>query len=165
MNLRHPYYDRQGKPITMEEWAGLFGRLPYKIVRQELLRNGFMVSTVWLGLDHRWLPDGPPLIFETMVFPPGGWGELATERYSTEQEAIAGHSALVREWRMRPNKRIKKRVLKKKIGRAREDRKKLHKMIKRRLPAARTRRRIAEDMRKLRIGPTMRLLQGGRHED
>jgi hypothetical protein len=60
-------------------------------------RQGFEVSTVFLGLDHRW-GDGPPLLFETMIFQawltPGGPrqpGELYCERYSTWDEALAGH--------------------------------------------------------------------------
>jgi len=53
------------------------------------------VSTVWLGLDHQW-GDGPPLIFETMVF--GGRGKLADaqQRYATREQALAGHAEMVR---------------------------------------------------------------------
>lgn len=51
------------------------------------------ISTVFLGLDHAFGSGGPPLIFETMVF----GGELADEqdRYSTWDEAEAGHVAMV----------------------------------------------------------------------
>lgn len=49
------------------------------------------VSTVFLGLNHNW-GDGPPLIFETMVF--GGPLSDEQERYSTTQEAIDGHAAM-----------------------------------------------------------------------
>jgi hypothetical protein len=28
----------------------------------------YWVSTVFLGLDHNWLSEEPPLLFETMVF-------------------------------------------------------------------------------------------------
>ncbi|SPA03543.1 protein of unknown function (plasmid) [Cupriavidus taiwanensis] len=31
----------------------------------------FYISTVFLGLDHQWA-DGPPLIFETMVYEQAG---------------------------------------------------------------------------------------------
>jgi hypothetical protein len=68
-----------------------------------MLPSGYWVSTVWLGLDHRF-GDGLPLIFETMVFPAKdgavtSWGELDSNRYSTEEEAVAGHNAMVEEWR------------------------------------------------------------------
>jgi len=49
------------------------------------------VSTVFLVLDHNW-GDGPPLVFETMVF--GGEGEPQW-RYATWDEAIAGHERVV----------------------------------------------------------------------
>lgn len=51
------------------------------------------VSTVWLGLDHGFLPGGPPLIFETMIF--GGDYADYCQRYATEAEAAAGHAAVV----------------------------------------------------------------------
>jgi hypothetical protein len=50
------------------------------------------VSTVWLGIDHRGFGDGPPLIFETMIF--GGEYEFCA-RYSTEERAVEGHARVV----------------------------------------------------------------------
>ena len=50
------------------------------------------VSTVFLGLDHQHF-DGPPLLFETMVFVGEHGDEM--ERYSTWDEAVAGHDAMV----------------------------------------------------------------------
>jgi hypothetical protein len=50
------------------------------------------VSTVFLGLDHA-LGIGPPQIFETMIF--GGVHNGDQWRYSTWDEAIAGHEAAV----------------------------------------------------------------------
>jgi hypothetical protein len=47
------------------------------------------VSTVFLGIDHGWSPDEPPVVFETMIF--GGPESEYQERYSTEAEAIEGH--------------------------------------------------------------------------
>ena len=62
------------------------------------LPDGKVVSTVWLGLDHQF-GDGPPLIFETMVFPSNeDFGDLDSRRYSTEQEAVAGHATMVAKW-------------------------------------------------------------------
>ena len=48
------------------------------------------VSTVFLGLDHNLSYQGPPLLFETMVF--GGPSDEAMCRYSTWSEAVAGHA-------------------------------------------------------------------------
>ncbi len=52
------------------------------------------VSTVFLGLDHQY-GDGPPLLFETMVFPKDSYSDLYCERYSTYDEAEAGHAKAV----------------------------------------------------------------------
>jgi hypothetical protein len=51
------------------------------------------VSTVFIGLDHRFQGGGPPLVFESMVF--GGPQDGDQERYSTWGEAERGHEALV----------------------------------------------------------------------
>jgi hypothetical protein len=89
------YYARDGSPLTLEQWAGSFQtRQDQKRVAETTLPNGRWVSTVWLGLDHSF-GSGPPLIFETMVFPKEGeWGELDADRYSTEVDALAGHERM-----------------------------------------------------------------------
>lgn len=52
--------------------------------------GGTWVSTVFLGLDHNWEPGGPPLLFETMVFPGNEcW------RCSTWEEAERQHAEVV----------------------------------------------------------------------
>ncbi len=54
------------------------------------------VSTVFVGVDHRlWAP--PPLLFETMVF--GGLLDDEQVRYSTWEEAEAGHAEVCQEVR------------------------------------------------------------------
>ena len=69
-----------------------------KRVAETTLPNGRWVSTVWMGLNHRF-GDGPPLIFETMVFPSrDDMGDLDSDRYSTEAEAFAGHERMVAWW-------------------------------------------------------------------
>jgi len=87
------YYDRQGNPLTLMEWASSTDdkRVAYTKV------DDTTISTVWLEFNHQY-GDGPPLIFETMVF--GGPFNEEQIRYSTEAEAVAGHDqmvALVRE--------------------------------------------------------------------
>ena len=47
------------------------------------------VSTVFLSLDHNHWNDGPPLLFETLVF--GGPEDGYMLRYSTWGEAEHGH--------------------------------------------------------------------------
>jgi len=63
--------------------------------------TGFFVSTIFLGMDHQVIPSGKPLIFETMV--KYGMGDNIAEgdedydivRYSTLEEAIRGHNAIL----------------------------------------------------------------------
>lgn len=50
------------------------------------------VSTVFLGLDHQW-GDGPPLLWETMIF--GGARDCETWRWSSWHAAEQGHEAAV----------------------------------------------------------------------
>ena len=38
-----------------------------RIVKQEYVGD-FWISTCFLGLDYNWIFDGPPILFETMVF-------------------------------------------------------------------------------------------------
>jgi len=90
------FFDRQGNPVAdAVEWAKM---KMDKHVAETTLPDGKWVSTVWLGIDHNF-GGGIPLIFETMVFPKKGeYGELECRRYSTEQEAIAGHEEVVDRW-------------------------------------------------------------------
>jgi len=57
-------------------------------------QDDIVISTVFLGLDHRF-GDGPPQLFETMVF--GGLEDRELDRYATWDEAIEGHRAMVRK--------------------------------------------------------------------
>jgi len=84
------YYDRKGRPMTMEQWCDSFSEKRDKRVAFDKL-DGADVSTVWLGLNHQY-GDGPPLIFETMVF--GGPLDQECKRYSTEEQALAGHAEM-----------------------------------------------------------------------
>jgi len=92
-SLQRPrYYDLDGSPLELMEWARLFELRSepaggWRIALDEGI--GVCVSTVWLGLDHNYSPAGPPLIFETMIF--GGEHDQYQERYSTKEEAIEGH--------------------------------------------------------------------------
>lgn len=64
------------------------------------------VSTVFLGIDHNFFGDGPPLLYETMLFTEDqsvadvdgeeGWFTDRCERYPTEDDAREGHRRWVR---------------------------------------------------------------------
>ena len=101
------YYDRDGEPITMAVWLAYFHRDDYKIIAKTNTGRE-EVSTVWLGLDHGFSldPEAPPIIFETMVFALEPYvsefwqAEMyedlygIQERYSTEEQALAGHKRI-----------------------------------------------------------------------
>jgi hypothetical protein len=78
----------------MIEWAD---RFKLKQVQTEVA--GCVVSTVFLGVDHRTPLRGPrpPLVFETMIF--GGTLDRRIWRYSSWDDAEIGHQAAVREAR------------------------------------------------------------------
>lgn len=92
-------YDKKGRLLSLLEWAELMEDMEYKRVALTELPDGKTVSTVWLGLDHSFSEAGPPIIFETMVFPKGDLGELDMERYATLEEAEAGHRLMVEKWK------------------------------------------------------------------
>lgn len=58
--------------------------------------NKVRVSTVFLGLDHRFGDVGEPLIFETMTF---GAKDDECERCSTWEQAEAQHAAMVEKYK------------------------------------------------------------------
>ena len=69
----------------------MFAQTDRAVARTEI-RPDPIVSTVFLGMGHAY-GLGPPLLFETMVFPDGDlWDEH--ERYTTWAEAEAGHQAM-----------------------------------------------------------------------
>ena len=84
------FYDKQGNAIYDDEAIRLRAHPTYWTVAQDRVQ-GWLVSTVWLGMNHSWEPGAPPLIFETMVFPPESSSDEYFERYATEEEALAGH--------------------------------------------------------------------------
>jgi hypothetical protein len=67
------------------------------------------VSTVFLGLDHNYSDNGPPVLFETMTFAKGENPEDTRvdewcRRYATWDEALRGHGEVVRAVRAAQSK-------------------------------------------------------------
>lgn len=79
--------------LTWARWLETSGAR--RIVAKDEV-HGKIVSTVFLGLDHQFGPGGPPLLFETMIFPSvTDYSEEYMERYSTWDEAAAKHKLIV----------------------------------------------------------------------
>lgn len=93
------WYDRQGQPIDVQTANRLLGDVTYRRIAKTNIKSAsdpaidWDVSTVWLGVDHSF-SDGPPIIFETMVFGSGD-GDQYMQRYATEEAARAGHAETV----------------------------------------------------------------------
>lgn len=99
---REHLFDRKGRPISMERYLVLSEDRSYKVLDRTEINENVHVSTVWLGLDHAF-GLSKPVIFETMVFRRlpkpqvsiGGrvhdFDEDGCWRYSTEEQAFAGH--------------------------------------------------------------------------
>ena len=89
------YYVLNGKEVvaidSITEWGKWFGTADRTVAKTEV-KHGVEVSTVFLGLDHSF-HGKIPLVFETMVF--GGENDGEMERYSTWDEAEAGHKKMV----------------------------------------------------------------------
>lgn len=94
------YYNMEGEKITREQayelWSGdqEMRRVAVDFLPDPDGGKDIMVSTVLLVLDHSFTTDGPPLIFETMVF--GGEHNEYQERYATREQAEAGHAVAVK---------------------------------------------------------------------
>ncbi len=74
------------------QWAAWFENTTNRQVAETFVRST-RISTVFLGLNHRWFGEGPPLLFETMTFDKDE-PELC-ERCSTWNEAVAQHLRVV----------------------------------------------------------------------
>ena len=102
--MRGLYYNKEGEEISMEEAMKNIQDPNYKRIALDTV-GIHTISTVHLHINHWW--GWKLLIFETMVF--GDWTdenvgeELYCERYSTKEEAIAGHKRTllaIQEWDM-----------------------------------------------------------------
>jgi len=76
------------------KWARAFEDFKARRVDRTEFPNGTYVSTVFLGLDHQFL-DGPPLLFETMIFNDDSGRESYCDRCSTWDEAVEMHKRAV----------------------------------------------------------------------
>lgn len=98
------HYDRDGNPIDQNTCVQLMEDSYIRVALGSLVTDvdelagesgeSVTVSTVWLGIDHSY-GDGPPMIFETMIF--GGPYDQEQMRYSTEADAIDGHRRVMED--------------------------------------------------------------------
>ena len=99
MKLGHWILDEHHRvqPATLYEWATWFENGANRIVAKTRFECGVLVSTIFLGIDHRFGGRGPPLLFETMTFELTMDGDGDQRRYSSWDDAVIGHAATVRK--------------------------------------------------------------------
>jgi hypothetical protein len=86
--------DHEPVPISDPlQWGRFFNEHDLRTVGRDEVGD-VLVSTVFLGLDYRFFGDGPPLLFETMMF--GGEFDQQPWRFATWDQAEAFHKACVR---------------------------------------------------------------------
>ena len=83
-------------PCSLPEWTEYFKKLDRILWYSS--EKGIQVSTVFLGIDHNFDSNGPPLLFESMVF---GVNPEVCNRYSTYDLALTGHKALCQTYKIR----------------------------------------------------------------
>lgn len=81
-------------PATHEEAEAFFTRSE-RIIGKTPLPRGYWISTIFLGINHAFGPRS--IWFESVVFDKN-MNEQEQQRYSTYDEAEAGHLKLTREW-------------------------------------------------------------------
>lgn len=97
--------DADGTPVPCSDavaWAQWFERATKdrsRIVAADRDEGpdggGILVSTVFLGIDHRFGGGGPPILWESLVF--GGPLDQTMRRYSSRDAALAGHQSLCKD--------------------------------------------------------------------
>lgn len=90
MNIKYILDGHKAVPVDLMTWAAWYEKADRAVAKTAVGES--RISTVFLGVDHQW-GEGPPLIFETMVFDGPLDGEQ--ERCSTWEEAEAQHAAMV----------------------------------------------------------------------
>lgn len=99
------FYDHDGNPLTLMEWAEMFEEDYPKNIhvrRTDIPSAGVLVSTVWNGFDAGGfnLPPGfPEPIYETAVF--RGNTEISREHHFAKAGALARHAEIVSDHRDR----------------------------------------------------------------
>jgi hypothetical protein len=96
---RPQYYRLVGRlPVpctTIMEWGQAYEQSDNRRVRSTWIGGGRLwVSTVFMGIDHNFHDEGPPILFETMMFDEE-MDDQRTMRCATWDEAEMQHQVMV----------------------------------------------------------------------
>jgi hypothetical protein len=96
------FYDPDGNPLTLGEWAEMLESSRQDMSERSWWRwhtelEGLRVSTVWMGLDHSFLPGEPAMFWETMILCDDDSHELDNRqwRFGSKEAAFAHHEWVV----------------------------------------------------------------------
>lgn len=97
--------DETGNPVPepdFKAWGRWMATANRHVGKDDI--DGVRVSTVFLGIDHQWAHDPPPVLWESMVFVDGvdlaeKFPSLEQRRYTSREAAERGHADLVAEVR------------------------------------------------------------------
>lgn len=81
--------------ITAGRWFENSVNDKQRVVAWTDVAPGVSLSTVFLALNHSWIP-GKVLLYESLWF--GGEFDGEMRRYSTKAEALAGHNEMLAEY-------------------------------------------------------------------
>lgn len=88
------YYDKEGKRISLEEYANLMENFEYRQIDRTHIGK-YRISTIWMGLNYNFYSNDEEdkFIFETMIFCEDEENEFHNweKRYGTLEEAKKGH--------------------------------------------------------------------------
>jgi len=102
--MKNMYYilDEFGNPVEESDiikWGEWFSKNNHRrtIRKTRIGDDAILVSTVFLGINHNFIMEGEPLIFETMVFCKNELNPMHNYqlRYSNSVSAVSGHKKIV----------------------------------------------------------------------
>ncbi len=92
--LKNYILDANNQPIEepdLIKWSRWFEEADRQL--ENTIIGNIRISTIFLGIDHNFSSEGPPVLWETMIF--GGPNNGYQNRYSYIEDARAGHKLAV----------------------------------------------------------------------
>jgi len=93
--------DQNGEPVAEPDpqvWADWFFQSKIKEPKLSIVRRSkigkAIVSTVFIGVDHNFSEDGPPILWESMVFG-GPFDHQSTRCSGSREQAEAMHERMI----------------------------------------------------------------------
>jgi hypothetical protein len=89
--------DKQPIETDVITWTNWFEDIENRRVALTAIGD-YEVSTVFLGIAHGYDEKERPILFESMLFNLGSRKDLDCSRYATWDDAMLGHTKMVKKW-------------------------------------------------------------------